>query len=57
MNNYAKVKLQEFTQKLDYRSVAYKRRLELTKTKLELSIDMIKRAIKAGIQADFFIGR
>jgi hypothetical protein len=55
MNNYAKVKLQHFTQKLDYRSVAYKRRLELTKTKLELSIDMIKRAIKAGIQADFLL--
>ena len=55
MNNYAKVKLQEFTQKLDYRSVAYKRRLELTKTKLELSIDMIKRAIKSGIQADFLL--
>jgi len=55
MGKFAKVKLQDFTQKLDYRSVAYKRRLELTKSKLELLIDMIKRAIKAGIQADYLL--
>jgi hypothetical protein len=55
MGKFAKVKLQEFTQKLDYRTVAYKRRLELTKSKLELAIDMVKRAIKAGIQADFLL--
>jgi len=55
MGNYARVKLQEFTKELDFRTVAYKRRLELMKSKSQIAIDLVKRAIKAGIQADFLL--
>jgi len=55
MGNYARVKFEEFTQKLDCRTTAYKRRLELLKGKSQIAIDMIRRAIKAGVQADYLL--
>jgi len=55
MGNYAKVKLEEFTQELDFRTIAHKRRLEIMKGKSQIAIDMVKRAIKAGIQADYLL--
>jgi len=55
MGNYARVKLEEFTQELDFRTTAYKRRLETMKGKSQIAIDMITRAIKAGIQADYLL--
>ena len=55
MGNYARVKLEAFTQELDYRTVAYKRRLELMNGKSQIAIDMVTRAIKAGIQADYLL--
>ena len=55
MGNYAKVKIEEFTQKVNYRTTAYKRRLELNKTKLQLVIDMVKRVINTGIYVDYLL--
>lgn len=55
MGNYARVKLEEFTQELDFRTTAYKRRLEIMDGKSKIAIDMIKRAIKSGIYADYLL--
>ena len=55
MGNYARVKFEEFTQEIDTRTTAYKRRLELLKGKSQIAIDMVKRAIKSGIQADYLL--
>lgn len=55
MGNYARVKFEEFTQELDFRSMAYKRRLEIMNGKSQIAIDMLKRAIKSGIQADYLL--
>ncbi len=40
MGNYAKVKISEFTQNIDVRTTAYKRRLEIMKGKSQIAIDM-----------------
>ena len=42
MNKYARVKIENFKNKLDHRTNAYKRRMETQKTKLELAIDKSK---------------
>lgn len=55
MGNYARVKFEEFTQELDIRTTAYKRRLEIMDGKSKIVIDMVKRAIKSGIQADYLL--
>jgi IS4 transposase len=55
MGNYARVKFEEFTQELDVRSIAYKRRLEIMGGKSEIAIDMLKRAVKSGIYADYLL--
>ena len=55
MGNYARVKLEEFTQELDFRTTAYKRRLEIMDGKSKIAIDMVKRAIKSGIYADYLL--
>lgn len=55
MGNYARVKLEEFTQELDVRTTAYKRRLEIMDGKSQIAMDMVKRAIKSGIQADYLL--
>ena len=55
MGNYARVKIEEFTKEVDTRTTAYKRRLELLKSKSQIAIDMIQRAIRAGIQADYLL--
>lgn len=55
MGNYARVKFEEFTQELDFRSTAYKRRLEIMDGKSQIAIDMVKRAIKSGIYADYLL--
>ncbi|MCF6330629.1 MAG: transposase [Sulfurimonas sp.] len=51
MGNYAKVKLEEFTQEVDVRTIAYKRRLEI----MNGTIDMVKRAINSGVYADYLL--
>jgi hypothetical protein len=55
MNRYARVKIKDFTNKIDHRTNAHKRRLETMKGKSIIAIDMIKRAIKSGIQADYLL--
>lgn len=55
MGAYARVKFEEFTQELDVRTTAYKRRLELMHGKSQLAIDMVKRAIKNGVYADYLL--
>jgi len=55
MGNYARVKIEKFTKELDFRTTAYKRRLEIMKGKSQIALDMVKRAIKSGIQADYLL--
>lgn len=55
MGDYARVKFEEFTQEIDTRTIAYKRRLELMKGKSRIAIDLVTRAIKNGIQADYLL--
>lgn len=55
MGKYARVKLDAFTQELDVRTTAYKRRLEIMHGKSRLAIDMVKRAVASGIQADYLL--
>ena len=55
VNQYARVKIEDFTNQVDHRSNAHKRRVEMTKGKLQLAIDMVKRAVKSGIYADYLL--
>lgn len=55
MNRYARVAIEDFTNKIDHRSNAHKRRLETMKGKSQIAIDMVKRAIKSGIYADYLL--
>lgn len=55
MNKYARVKIEDFTNKVDHRSSAYKRRIETVKGKLQIAIEMIKRAVENGIYADYLL--
>jgi len=55
MGNYARIKLEEFAQELDVRSIAYKLRLEIMGGKSKIAIDMVKRAVKSGIYADYLL--
>ena len=55
MGKFAKVEVAEFTQKIDVRTTAYKRRVEITNGKSKIAIDMVQRAITSGIQADYLL--
>ena len=55
MGNYARVKFEEFTQEVDVRTTAYKRRLEIMNGKSQIAIDMVTRALKSGIYADYLL--
>ena len=55
MNKYTRVAIEDFTNKVDLRSNAYKRRVETIKGKSQIAIDMVKRAIKSGIYADYLL--
>ena len=55
MNKYARVKVEDFKNKLDHRTNAYKRRMETQDGKLQLAIDMVKRAVSSGIYADYLL--
>ena len=55
MGNYARVKFEEFTQEVDVRTIAYKRRLEIMDGKSQIAIDMVARALKSGIYADYLL--
>ena len=53
--NYAKVKMEDFTNELNYRTNGYKRRKEGLTDKNQIAIEMIKRALKQGIYADYLL--
>jgi IS4 transposase len=55
MGNYARVKFEEFTQEVDVRTTAYKRRLEIMDGKSQIAIDMVTRALKSGIYTDYLL--
>ena len=55
MNKYARVAIEDFTNKIDHRSNAHKRRLETMKGKSQIAIDMVKRAVESGIYADYLL--
>ena len=55
MGNYARVKFEEFTQEVDVRTTAYKRRLEIMNGKSQIAIDMVTRALKSGVYADYLL--
>ena len=55
MNKYAKVKIQDFTNKVNHRTNAYKRRIESLKGKSTIAINMIQRAITSGLYADYVL--
>jgi SRSO17 transposase len=55
MNKYARVKIENFTNKVDQRTNAHKRRLETMKGKSQIAIDMVRRAVKSGIYADYLL--
>jgi len=55
VNKYARVKLEDFTNKIDHRSTAYKRRLETFQGKSKIAIEMVKRAVNSGIYADYLL--
>jgi hypothetical protein len=55
MNKYARVKIEDFTNTIDYRTNAYKRRAETLKGKSQIAIDMVKRAVNSGIYADYLL--
>ncbi len=55
MNQYARVAIEDFSNKVDHRSNAHKRRVETTKGKLQIAIDMVKRAVNSGIYADYLL--
>ena len=55
MNKYARVAIEDFTNKIDHRTNAYKRRVETMKGKSQIAIDMVKRAVNSGIYADYLL--
>ena len=55
MNKYARVSVENFTNKVDQRTNAHKRRLETMKGKSHIAIDMVRRAVKGGIYADYLL--
>jgi hypothetical protein len=55
MGNYARVEINDFINKLDHRASAYKRQQEIMIGKSKLALQMIARAIKQGIYADYLL--
>jgi len=55
MGKYAKVKLEDFANKLDHRTVAYKRQQEIMLGKAKLALQMIQRALKQGMYVDYLL--
>ena len=55
MGKHARVSAEKMLSELDHRTTAYKRRAEIMKGKHQLATDMIKRAVKSGIYADYLL--
>jgi len=54
-NKYMRIKIDDFKNIIDHRTNAHKRRLEMLKGKSKIAIEMVKRAIKSGIYADYLL--
>ena len=54
-NDKMRVKLEDFKNQYYYTSDSYKRKKEGLETKFTIAISMVKRAIKAGIKADYLL--
>jgi len=54
-NDKIKVKLEDFRNQYYYTSDAHKRKQEGLETKFTIAINMVKRAVKAGIKADYLL--
>lgn len=54
-NEKLKVKLEDFKNQFYYTSDLYKRKQEGLETKVTIAINMVKRALKAGIKADYLL--
>ena len=55
MNKSRRKEVDTFTHTLHHRSNAYARRVEITKGKNTLAMEMLKRALKQGITADYLL--
>jgi hypothetical protein len=55
MNDSQRKSTSEFTNKLHHRSNAYQRKNEITKGKNTLAIEMLQRALDAGVDADYLL--
>lgn len=55
MNDSQRKSTSEFTTKLHHRSNAYQRKNEITKGKNTLAIEMLKRALDSGVDADYLL--
>ena len=55
MNESKRLDISEFTTKLHHRSNAYKRKSETIKGKNTLAIEMLERALDAGVEADYLL--
>ena len=55
LNNYMRVKLEDFTNELNYRTNGYKRRAEGLIGKSQIALNMVQRAINSGIYADYLL--
>ena len=55
LNNYMRVKIEDFTNELNYRTNGYKRRAEGLIGKSQIALDMVQRAINSGIYADYLL--
>ncbi len=55
MNSSKRKDISEFTSKLHHRSNAYKRKSEILKSKNTLALEMLKRALDTGVEADYLL--
>lgn len=55
MNDSRRKDISEFTSKLHHRSNAYQRKIEITKCKNTLAIEMLQRALDNGVDADYLL--
>jgi len=54
-NEKLKIKVEDFKNQFYHTSVANKRKQEGVQTKLVIAVTMVKRALKAGISADYLL--
>jgi len=54
-NDSQRVAISDFTNSLHHRSNAYQRKCEITKGKNTLAVEMLKRALEQGIEADYLL--